>query len=112
MATAPEATSLRFIAVARTLARAARDQELSPPAFRSPPRVVGLSRSLVERPDGHVTVAVLLRERPWAAVLADMVDGVVAANHLRGLEADRCRRRLWSALENAGLPDDVIHHAA
>lgn len=95
----PEAISLRFVAVARNLARAAQDQGLSPPAFRSPPRVVGLSRSLLKRPDGHITVAVLLRGRPWAAVLADMIDGVVAANHLRGVEADRCRRVLWSAVE-------------
>lgn len=107
MEPAPEAISLRFVAVARTLARAAHDHGLTPPAFRSPPRVVGLSRSLVKRPDGHVTVAVLLRGRPWAAVLADMIDGVVAANRLRGMEADRCRRVLWAA-----VADEAVQQAA
>lgn len=107
METAPEATSLRFVAVARTLARAAHDQGLSPPAFRSPPRVVGLSRSLTKRPDGRATVAVLLRDRPWAAVLADMIEGVVAANGLSGVPADRCRRALW-----ATVADEASQQAA
>lgn len=102
MEPAPEAISLRFVAVARALAKAARSQGLRPPAFRSPPRLVGVGRSLSRRSDGHVTVAVLLRDRPWGAVLADMIEGVVAANNLQGVDADRCRRTLWEALEDVG----------
>jgi hypothetical protein len=44
-----------------------------------------------------VTVAVALRDRPWAAVVADMVEGVVAANRLAGVGADRARAALWQA---------------
>jgi hypothetical protein len=68
------------------------------PAFRSPPRLEGVARSLRRRPDGHATIAVVVRGRPWAAVLADMVEGVIVANHLHGADADRARARLWAAV--------------
>jgi hypothetical protein len=43
-------------------------------------------------------VAVVLRNRPWAAVLSDLIDGVVAANRLSGAVADRARGSLWEAM--------------
>ncbi len=58
------------------------------------------------RPDGSVSVAVALRGRPWVAVVADMIDGVVAANELPQLEAGEWRDRLWQAMDaevGAGL---------
>jgi len=97
-----EAVSLRFVSVARVLADEARAQGLRAPAFRSPPRLVGVGRSISRRRDGSSTVAVALRGRPWAAVLADLVEGVVAANRLRGVAADRCRGQLWARLCEAG----------
>src|SRR5690606_35404422 len=96
-----EASALRFAAVARTLADAARASGLRTPSFRSPPGLADVQRSLRRR-RGAVTVAVRLRERPWAAVVADMVDGVVVANRLAGPAADRARTQLWAALEAAG----------
>ncbi len=71
------------------------------PAFRSPPRSTHRDRALRRRANGAPTVAVRLVGRPFAAVVADMVDGVLAAN---GLEADAAagwRRRLWNAVEEA-----------
>lgn len=97
-----EALSLRFVEVAKALARAARAQGLAAPVFRSPPRLVGVSRSIRRQRNRSVTVSVALRNRPWAAVLADMVDGVVAANGLEGVAADRCRTQLWAVLDEAG----------
>jgi hypothetical protein len=92
-----EPTSLRFARLARTLGEVARAQGLRAPSFRSPPRLAGVSRSIVRRGSG-VTVAVALRGRPWAAVVADMVEGVVAANCLAGVAADRTRATLWEAV--------------
>jgi hypothetical protein len=89
-----EPTSLRFARLARSLAEAARAQGLRAPTFRSPPRIPDVSRSIV-RAGAAVTVAVALRDRPWPAVVADMVDGVVAANRLTGVRADRVRAGLW-----------------
>jgi len=94
-----EATSLRFSAAARTLGHAARRQGLAVPGFRSPPRLAEVDRSLRRRADGGATVAVRLRGRPWVAVLADMIDGVLATNGLEGAEAARVRTHLWSAVE-------------
>jgi hypothetical protein len=49
-----------------------------------------------------VVVAVALRDRPWPAVVADMIEGVVAANRLAGVRADRARTALWAAVTGAG----------
>ena len=96
----PGAT-LRFTAAARALADAARRLGLQPPGFRSPPRLGSVDRSLRRHQRGTV-VAVRLRGRPWAAVLADMVEGVVAANDLTAGDADRVRSALWQALADGG----------
>jgi len=94
-----EATSLRFASAARTLGQEARSRGLGVPGFRSPPRLAGVERSVRRRPDGGSTVAIKLRGRPWLAVLGDMIEGVVVANHLNGVAADRARSALWSAVE-------------
>jgi hypothetical protein len=92
-----EPTSLRFARTARSLAAVAESLGLQPPTFRSPPRVAGVTRTL-RRSSQEVIVSVVLRGRPWAAVAADMVDGVVAANGLGGVAADHARAALWSAV--------------
>jgi hypothetical protein len=68
------------------------------PGFRSPPRLVGVQRSIKRWPGGS-TVAVVVRGRPWAAVQADLIEGVIAANGLVSPAADRARADLWQALE-------------
>ena len=93
-----EATAVRFAAAARALGAAARARELVVPGFRSPPRVAGAERTLRRGPGGRVSVAVRLHERPFAAVVADMVEGVIVANGLEGTEATRVRTALWSAV--------------
>ena len=92
------APSLRFAAAARALADECRRRGLVVPGFRSPPRLAGVDRSLRRRPDGGAMVAVILRGRPWVAVLADMVEGVIVTNGLAGAEADACRAALWQAV--------------
>ncbi len=44
-------------------------------------------------------VSVRLRGRPWAAVVADMIEGIVVANGLTGAKADMARSALWLAVE-------------
>jgi hypothetical protein len=94
-----EASSLRFATAARVLGNAARPHGWRVPAFRSPPRLAHVERTLRRSPVGEVTVAIKLRDRPWLAVLGDMIEGVVAANELRDGDADRCRTTLWRAVE-------------
>jgi len=94
------ASALDFAAAARVLAAAARRAGLAVPGFRTPPRLVGVDRT-VRRHGGGATVSVRVKGRPWAAVLADLVDGVVTANRLDATRANRVRADLWAALEHA-----------
>ncbi|CAN5726396.1 hypothetical protein BH20ACT2_BH20ACT2_08540 [soil metagenome] len=95
-----EATSLQFAAAARTLGQAARVRNLTVPGFRSPPRLAGVDRTVRRRADGGATISVRLRHRPFVAVVADMVEGIVITNGLDGAVATRVRTALWSALEH------------
>lgn len=94
-----EATSVRFATAARVLGRTAHRRGLRVPAFRSPPRLREVDRSLRRHESGAATVSVRLKGRPWSAVVADMIEGVVAANRLHGAGADRVRTALWAAAE-------------
>lgn len=91
--------SLRFAAAARTIAVAARRVGCVAPSYRSPPRAGDRDRTLRRRADGSCAVAVRLTGRPFVAVLADMVEGCVAANRVEGPRADELRRVLWCDLE-------------
>lgn len=90
-------STVRFAQAARTLTREARARGLVGPSYRCPPRLVGVDRSLRRTATGAV-VAVRLRGRPWVAVVADMIEGVVATNRLAPPAADRLRAELWAAL--------------
>jgi len=93
-ATAMTASTVEFAAAARNLTREARRHGLVGPSFRCPPRLIGVDRTIRRHEDGAI-VSVRLRGRPWAAVLADMIEGVVAANRLLPPHADRLRGDLW-----------------
>jgi hypothetical protein len=115
----PAATTVEFATAARALAAAARRFGLAAPTFRTPPRLVGLDRTVRRHAHGAV-VSVRLRGRPWAAVVADMIDGVVTANRLGLRQANRARADLWATISaHAGvdpgrppvaLPGATAHH--
>ena len=90
-------TSLEFAEAVRCLSAAARRAGYRAPAFRSRPQGTA-RRTIRRRADGSATVAVALRNRPQPAVLADLVDGVIAANRLVGAPAGELRDQLWSSL--------------
>ena len=100
MVTMQPATTLQFATAASVLAREARARGLDVPGFRSPPRLEGADRTLRRRTRGG-TVAIRIRGRPWAAVLADMIEGVVVLNRLSGVGADALRGALWQAVADA-----------
>ena len=86
-----------FAHAARRLGAAARAAGLTVPAFRSPPRRSGAPRTIRRLPGGPV-VAVVMRDRVFADVLADMVEGVVIANQLQEPAAEHVRRVLLDAV--------------
>ena len=98
--TAPGA--IQFAETARSIGRAARLRGLEVPTFRSPPGLVGVQRT-IRRRGASATVSVVVRGRPWAAVVADMVEGVVAANRLDSRRADTVRAALWMAVDEPAL---------
>ncbi len=95
--------SLDFSEAARQMGHIVRAEGYRVPTFRSPPRRPGQTRSIRRWPDGSVTVAVALRGRAPMAVLADMIDGVLAANDLAGREAGALRERLWEGVSRGAL---------
>ena len=82
---------------ARRLGAAARASGLVVPAFRSPPRVQGASRTLRRYPGGAV-VSVRLRERTFVEVVDDMINGVLVANRVSAESVPRLRRAFQLAL--------------
>ncbi len=97
-----------FAQAGRILATAARELGLVAPSFRTPPRVVGFNRTI--RRDGNVVlISVVVRGRTLDAVLADMIEGVVCANDLSAIAADRVRNALWQQLgDSRGLGDSPL----
>src|SRR5258706_14924357 len=90
-------TSLDFANAARTIGREVGRRGLVAAGFRCPPRIVGVDRSLRRVPNGAV-VAVQLKGRPWAAIVGDMIEGVIVTNQLQPPRSDRLRSELWLAL--------------
>ena len=91
---------LAFAEAARQLGISVRGQGLVMPSFRSPPREVGRRRMVARHNEGSVTVSVMVRNRVWEAVLADMIEGVVVANQMDGIDAEILRDQLWETLED------------
>jgi len=100
--------TVMFAEAAKVLSAAARAHGLVAPSFRTPPRLVGLDRTVRRHPKGGA-VAVRVRDRPWPAVVADMIDGVVALNRLGSARANRARADLWDAVlsDGARLSSDM-----
>ncbi|MEP6623846.1 MAG: hypothetical protein ABJC79_05345 [Acidimicrobiia bacterium] len=96
--------------MARFLAAESRQQGLTVPAFRSPPRVSGVSRTIRRLRDGAV-VSVQLRGRTAEEVAADMIDGIVITNRLApGAAQAQVRDRLLAAVSPVEV--DLVREAA
>ena len=48
-------------------------------------------------------MSIRVRGRPWVAVAADMIEGVIVANQLNGAPAVRVRGAMWAALGFASV---------
>ncbi len=81
------------------------------PAFRSPPRVRGASRTLKRYPGGAV-VSVRLRERTYADVVDDMIDGVLATNRVSAESRPRLRQAFQLALGEVDIDLTALEREA
>ncbi len=98
--------AVRFAAVAARIAEASRSEGLRAPGFKTPPRRPGFDRT-IRRVGRDTVVSVTVKGRPFAAVIADLIEGVVTANRLTGVEAGRIRGRLWDAVAGHTSPSVV-----
>jgi hypothetical protein len=92
--------TVSFSAAVRTVADEARRMGLVVPGFRSPPRIPGADRT-IRRSRGDPIIAVRLRGRPFADVVADVVEGVVVANAVPKRSVRQVRRQLLAAVERS-----------
>ncbi len=92
-------SSVAFATVARELSLQARQMGHDAPSFRSPPRIAGVRRSISRREDGSATVAVATRNRSVVAVIADMIEGVLAATEVPAKEQGAFRDALWCSVD-------------
>ena len=91
----------RFVVTARALAAASRELGLNVPSFQSPPRSDQLDRSIQRSGNGDCVVAVRVRGRPFAAVVADAIEGIVVCNQLDASAAAAVRDELWREIEGS-----------
>src|SRR6056297_1126974 len=101
-----ESPTLRFAATARILTEAAHRSGHRAPTFRSPPRVDGRMRTIRRHANGAATVSLVLRGRPWSAVVADMIEGFVVVNDVDPVAGERLRDLLWATLDEIDLRGD------
>ena len=85
----------QFAEVVRQLMQATAAAGMRMPGFVSPPRTKGARRTIKWLAEDRALVAV---RRDTDAVVADMIDGVVAANRLSGSEAQDAARKLAACL--------------
>ena len=111
MSPVPPLNSMQFATAAGALTRASGALGLTGPGFRCPPRLPGVDRSLRRRADGSVIVAVRVRGRLPSAVLADMIEGVLASNRIGETTATSIRSALWEAVSGIGPALEVRSEA-
>ena len=73
-------TFATFTSLALLLSAWAREHALEAPQYRSPPRLLGVTRSLRRAPGCRPVVCIRLRGRGATEVVRDMVDGLLAVN--------------------------------
>ncbi|MBO58837.1 MAG: hypothetical protein VX797_08355 [Actinomycetota bacterium] len=94
-----EMTSFMFAETARIIGQVARKHNLAVPTFRSPPRIEEVHRS-IRRGNDFSVVSVSFNDRPYNAVISDMIEGVLVANSLDKNDSDFYRALMWSSVEN------------
>ena len=104
------APSLRFSIVAKVISDVCVRCGLEVPGFKSPPRSADLDRTVRRERSGSV-VAVRIKDRPFEAVIADMVEGVILCNDLPVVKAGQLRNIMWSAvIQTEGQLESTSKH--
>ena len=118
LSTIESAPSVRFAIVAKILTQVSARCEIEVPGFKSPPRSVELDRTVRRQSSGSV-VSVRIKDRPFEAVIGDMIEGVILCNELPIAAAGKLRNLMWSAVMQSERQSEltskskrtaVVHH--
>ncbi|MEG3596325.1 MAG: hypothetical protein VX360_04670 [Actinomycetota bacterium] len=101
VSTIESAPSVRFAIVAKSITQVAAGCGLVVPGFKTPPRSGDLDRTVRRQSCGSI-VAVRIKDRPFEAVIADMIEGVVLCNDMSIEKAGKLRNLLWDAAMQTG----------
>lgn len=88
----------QFAETVRLLNAAAAAEGMRAPSFASPPRLASADRTIRWLTNDRALVAVRRGRRAANVVVQDMIEGVVVANRLSGLEAEDAARKLAACL--------------
>ena len=104
------APSVRFSMIAQAFGRIGAQVGFVVPGFRTPPRSRESDRALRKDTSGSV-VAVRIKDRPFEAVIADMVEGVIVCNGLPAARSGELRNLLWRTALHAerGVASELRH---
>ena len=100
--TMAESISIQFSIAVRTLGRIADRLGYRIPQFRCPPPSAKYQRSVRKTGDENLSISIVIRGRPWLAILADIVEGFVIANTQSGQDSE-IRNILWDCISTNAL---------
>ena len=118
VSTIESAPSVRFAIVAKTITQVVASYGCEVPGFKSPPRSSDADRTVRRQSCGSI-VAVRIKDRPFEAVIADMIEGVVLCNDMSTEKAGKLRNLLWGAVAQTGRQQNatsgvkrtvLVHH--
>ena len=118
LSTIESAPSVRFSIVAKVITQVSARCGIEVPGFKSPPRSVDLDRTVRHQSSGSV-VSVRIKDRPFEAVIGDMIEGVILCNELPIAAAGKLRNLMWSAVMQSERHSEltskskrtaVVHH--
>jgi hypothetical protein len=97
MNTVTTTSSMQYATIVREAGNIARELGLVAPSFQSPPRVVGVDRT-IGLSSGRLVVRVRLRDRAPAVVAFDVACGLFAANRVPLDDVEAVAERLVSVV--------------
>ena len=100
--TMAESISIQFSIAVRTLGRIADQLGYRIPQVRGPPPSAKYQRSVRKTGDENLSISIVIRGRPWLAILADIVEGFVIANTQSGQDSE-IRNILWDCISTNAL---------
>ena len=97
-----ESISIQVTKADRTLGRIADQLGYRIPPFRCPPPSAKYQRSVRKTGEENLSISIVIRGRPWLAILADIVEWFVIAK-TQSWQDSEIRNILWNCISTNAL---------